>query len=415
MNSPANGAAVGVLYDSLSPNTGDRAIGLAVSQELARHGVAPAEMLAPFGEVRTAEQLTIVGGGELIRPVGDPFYDRFRPAGPAVLNSAGVWPDADELEYLREYRLVSARSSLEVDVLRSAAPDAELVPCTTTTLESERYDIPGLPDDGEPVVGIHVVPHTLSLCPELVEAVNAIPHRKVFIPFTHYNHDDDFMRALPFDRSRAVDLPRLTPLQLHSVLGQMTYVVVSSLHATLFAYSQNVPFATVAQNKVVNYLRDRGLEDLVYRDTDSLTGVVRRLEEDAPDFSTLVERDKAAVHAWFAKVTEQVPERATAPVEPVLVPGAATDGWQELELTAAQRAEVIGGRDALLADVTRRASAARAELATERGRADRLEAEVRRLESERDAAVSRFERTMEGRARSAVRALRRRVSAKAVQ
>ncbi|WP_447924829.1 polysaccharide pyruvyl transferase family protein [Georgenia muralis] len=410
MNHDIDGAhTVGALYDSISPNTGDRAIGIAVSQELARLGISPTTVVPPFEEHGVDDgMLRIVGGGELLRPVGDAFYDRFRPRGPHVLNSVGVWSTADELEHLKEYRYVSARSSREVDVLRAVVPDAELVPCTTTTLESAPFQIEGLPDDGEPVVGIHVVPHTLSMCPELVEAVNGIPHRKVFIPFTHYNHDDSFMASLPFDRTRAIALPRLTPEQLHSVLGQMTYVVVSSLHATIFAYSQNVPFATVHQEKVENYLRDRDLQDLIFHDNASLSEAVHRLGEAPPDLTETVARDKAAVHASFRRIAEIAGLPTGDAVEPVLRAGPDEPSREVVQLIAAQREEVVLGRDAVLGTVTRRATAAYADAA----RLDGALREAERALAEERARVSDLEAQLEearrlpGAARAVLRASR---------
>ncbi|GAA4421521.1 hypothetical protein GCM10023169_14470 [Georgenia halophila] len=412
---------VGALYDSISPNTGDSAIGIAVSQELARHGIAPTRVVAPFDDDPGEPGLCIVGGGELIRPSGDPYYDRFRPRGPHVLNSVGVWDTADDLDHLRDYRLVSARSSREVDILRASVPEAELVPCTTTTLVSEPYRIPGLPDDGEPVVGIHVVPHTMEQVPEIVEAVNAIEHRKVFIPFTHYNHDDSFMAALPFDRSNAIDLPRLTPPELHSVIGQMTYVLVSSLHATIFAFAQGVPFATVDQLKVVNYLRDRDLADMVFSDTHSLTEVLHRVQEDPPDMAAAVARDKEAVHTWFGRVASLVsPPADRAPVEPEIVQPGRAPSVETLDLIARQREQVILGRDGVLASASRRSSrlfaktaeldemieSGRRAVAAERSRSDAMERDLAETRDELARIRDQLARTFDARLRSRAAGLR---------
>lgn len=413
---------VGLLYDSISPNTGDWAIGIAVAQELARHGVARPEVLNPFEPVDARDQLVVVGGGDLIRPVGDPFYDRFRVTGPAVLNSAGVWPDADRLDHLKEYRLVSARTSVEVDTLRSVVPDAELLPDTTMTLESEHFAIPGLPTD-EPVVGIHVVPHTMQLTPEIVEAVDAIDHPKVFIPFTHYNYDDSFMAALPFDRSRAIDLPRLTPLQLHSVIGQMSYVVVSSLHATFFAYAQHVPFVTVDQRKVRDFLTDRGLTDWIFSDDHSLREALARVEEEPASLGELVAKDRAAVRDAFSRiasfVAEDDPARADgSPVVPVPPSPEAVDAPRPvIVLAAEQREEALRNRDHLIAanarvgaslraanaDLHAQLAAAAEQLAGAQHHIAGLENHVRGLQSEVGQVRAVFERTLDRRLRRLAR------------
>ncbi|MCM3661056.1 polysaccharide pyruvyl transferase family protein [Georgenia satyanarayanai] len=411
-----------LLYDSISPNTGDWAIGIAVAQELARHGVAPVEVLSPFEPVDARDELVVVGGGDLIRPVGDPFYDRFRVQGPAVLNAAGVWPDADRLDHLKEYRLVSARTSAEVDHLRSVVPDAQLLPDTTMTLESEHFAIEGLPT-GEPVVGIHVVPHTLQLSPELVEAVDAIDRPKVFIPFTHYNYDDSFMDALPFDRSRAITLPRLTPLQLHSVIGQMSYVVVSSLHATLFAYAQHVPFVTVEQRKVRDFLADRGLTDWIFSDDHSLRDALARVEEEPPALSALVAEDRAAVREAFARIasfvsTEDGGRAGGSPVVPVPPSPAAADSPRPvIVLAAEQREEALRNRDHLIAANTRVSAALRAanadthaelaataeELAGAQHHIAGLENHVRGLQSEISQVRAALEQTLDRRLRRLAR------------
>lgn len=367
---------VGLLYDSVSANTGDIAIGIAGRQELARHGIHDVEVLDPFAPDTGSVDTVIVGGGELLRPLGDAFYDAFRPVYGSILNAVGVWQTADELEYLAGYDYVSARSSAEAAVLRQYVTDVRVTPCTTTTLESEPYDL-GL-EAGEPVVGIHLVPHTLALCPELVEIIDAIPERKVFIPFTHYNYDDSFMRALPFDRTGTIQLPRLSPLELHSVLGQMSYVVTSSLHATLFAYSQNVPFVTAYQEKVINYLGDRRLGRFVYASDDQLRAALAEVQAGGIDFGEAVAVDKAAVHDAYATYAGLVRRRAGESHRNTRQGPVSTrdDGRNAEHLRAEQREHVIENRDVAVHHLTRRLMAAQAEASLWHKEADRLGAEL---------------------------------------
>lgn len=381
----ADGPRVGLLYDSVSANTGDIAIGIAGQQELARHGIHDVVVLDPFDPYAQEVDAVVVGGGELIRPVGDSFYDTFRPRDGAILNAAGVWQTADALEYLADYEYVSARSSAEAAVLRQYVPDVRVLPCTTTTLEGTPYDL-GL-DADEPLVGIHLVPHTVSLCPDLVDIIDAIPHRKVFIPFTHYNYDDSFMRALPFDRSRAVQLPRLDPLQLHSVVGQMTYVVTSSLHASLFAYSQNVPFVTAHQEKVVNYFGDRGLGRFVFASDDQLRQGIAALQSGNVDFADIVAQDRAAVHDAYAEFARIIHRRAARPRPTAAAtqpradapPEPATDYVEHMR--AEQRAHVIENRDIAVHHLTRRLMAAQADAVQWHREADRLTVELAHVQA----------------------------------
>lgn len=347
-----------LLYDSISRNTGDIAMGIAASQLLGGHGVSTS-IVDPLC-ARMPQQM-IIGGGELIRPTGDSLYDVFRQPGAHMLNSAGVWDTADDLDYLKGYAHVSARSSREVDVLRKWVPEAELVPCATTMLHSDHYEIPGT-EPGELLVGIHMVPHALRMIEDLIPLVNAIPHKKVFIPFTHYNGDASFMRHLPFDKSNSVFLDTLTPLELHSAIGQMSHVLVSSLHASIFAYSQNVPFASVFQQKTHNYFDDRGLRAHIVTNRDQLQNMIHRLDAETFDFTASVENDTAVITRTFATyanilqeaqtLSETVPLAALADPDTNRVRG---------EILLNQAEQIIEDRDVTLAGIeaARLAQAAR--------------------------------------------------------
>jgi hypothetical protein len=338
-----------LLFDSISRNTGDIAIGIAAEQVLAARGIRTA-VLDPFVDADATPLL--IGGGELIRDTGDDFYDRFRRTGNHILNAAGVWQSAGDLDYLREYRFVSARSEFEVDHLRQWVPEAQLLPCTTTLLTSPHYEINGIEPD-EPVVGIHVVPHALRLLENLVELINTIPHKKIFIPFTHYNGDASFMRSLPFDWNNTIVLENLKPLELHSVIGQMRYVLVSSLHASIFAYSQGVGFGSIHQPKAENYFRDRGLSDFMIRDENSLRDIVDRLEHDGFDAARQLMADKAAVNDAYDEFA-MILQGAASSIAP-RSSASARERRDRVLLTQSER--VIADRDLALAIVERRRQA----------------------------------------------------------
>lgn len=296
-----------LLFDSVSPNTGDIAIGIAGAQVFESIGVK-SRVVDPFSP--TTPTPLVIGGGELIRTSGDFFYDKFRAQGPHILNAAGVWSNADDLSHLSSYSFVSTRSSREAEVVARWRPDVSVLPCATTLLTSDHYKIPGV-EEGEPLVGIHVVPHSLRLIEDIVQIVDSIPHKKVFIPFTHYNADLSFMQQLPFDRSNSVTLGRLEPLQLHSILGQLTYSLVSSLHASIFSYSQNVPFASVYQKKTQFYFDDRGLGDHLVSTSGEVRAMLERLENEEFDFSSLVEKDRVKVRESFAAYADIIAAEST--------------------------------------------------------------------------------------------------------
>ncbi|TFC90425.1 MULTISPECIES: polysaccharide pyruvyl transferase family protein [Cryobacterium] len=333
-----------LLFDSISLNTGDIAIGIASAQVLARRGIS-AKIVDPLGE-RMPEQM-IIGGGELIRPAGDRLYDVFRQTGAHILNSAGVWGTAGGLDYLKDYAYVSARSSREVEVLRRWVPEAEIVPCATTLLQSNHYEIPGV-DPGDLLVGIHMVPHSLRQIENLIPLLNSIPHKKVYIPFTHYNGDATFMRHLPFDKANSIFLDTLDPLQLHSVIGQMDRVIVSSLHASIFAYSQNIPFASIFQQKVQNYFEDRGLAAHVVADRSQLRDMIERMDTEVFDFTGAIENDSAALSRAFDRYEGILSRNQGQSGAPSTFEGPSTSLIRE-QVLLAQAQQVIGDRDLTLA------------------------------------------------------------------
>jgi hypothetical protein len=131
------------------------------------------------------------------------------------------------------------------------------------------------------------------------------------------------MRSLPFDTSGNIFLDSLAPLQLHSVIGQMKYVAVTSLHASIFAFSQNVPFISVHQDKVEHYFADRGLGSNVVKSRGELLEQLHRFDSERPDYSELIEADRSTVMRAFARYAEilaasPAPEGAwaSAPVTP---------------------------------------------------------------------------------------------------
>ncbi len=368
-----------LLFDSISRNTGDIAIGLASQQLLGDRGIAAAP-IDPFGP--TPGEPLVIGGGEIIRTTGDTFYDAYRRRGGHILNAAGVWSTANDLDYLNGYRFVSARSTREVETLSSVVADVNLLPCATTVLRSDRYVIEGL-DPDEPVVGIHLVPHSVRVIEDLVALVDAIPHKKVFIPFTHYNSDASFMKALPFDRSNSITLGELAPLQLHSVIGQMSSVIVNSLHASIFAYSQNVPFVSIHQPKAADYFADRGLGEFLVRNRDELAAAVDRIEMQAPDFSALIEKDASAIESAFDRYAEMLRD---APVGEQVPPAQAAGEVSSVrdQVLFDQVQHVVADRDLSLGHLETRRAEARAEATALQGTVGHQQDALARLQSEID-------------------------------
>src|SRR5436305_652676 len=120
---------VGLLWDSVSDNTGDQAIGLVMRRFLEQRGIAY-EVVNPFSYDQNQYSTMIIGGGELLQSTGNPFYDQFRAPGAHVLNAVGLG-DPDACEYLNEYSLVTVRSQAEKKLLQEVVPKVETSPCVT--------------------------------------------------------------------------------------------------------------------------------------------------------------------------------------------------------------------------------------------------------------------------------------------
>ncbi|WP_206750214.1 polysaccharide pyruvyl transferase family protein [Cryobacterium sp. TMT1-3] len=358
-------------------NTGDIAIGLASAQALNDRGIG-SQVVDPF-HPKFPRQL-IVGGGDLIRVKGDPYYDLFRPHGQNILNAAGVWSEADDLGYLTDYAFVSARTNREAEYLRKWVPEAAVVPCTTTVLRSDHFSIPGI-TPGEPVIGIQLVPHSMRLIEDLVPIINAIPHKKVFIPFTHYNADASFMKSLPFDRDNCIFLDRLSALELHSVVGQMTQVLASSLHISIFAYSQNVPFVSIHQEKINNYFDDRGLDEHVVQTSSGLRQMLERLNMETFDFRDGIDADRASVERAFDLYADwlSTDDGGTLKMGPSIPPDVRREN-----LRHSQSSDVVADRDNAIGLVEGRRLSALARQTAQSTENERLADEIDRLADEVD-------------------------------
>lgn len=298
---------VGLLYDSVSSNTGDIAIGIALQQQLDKYGIK-AEIINPFSIDKRRYSTIIVGGGELLRDKGDNFYDKFRLKGKHILNGVGV-PTKQSLGYLDDYKFISARSVKEAErIKRSVKSDVELVPCLTTLLEGENYEIPEFGDPSLPTIGIHLVPDSLIVCPDLIEIIDNIEANKLFIPFTHYNMDQSFMKSLPFNTKNTYFLEKLSPLELHSVIGKLKYTITSSLHASIFSYSQNVPFITLYQEKVLNYFKDRDLDTWVFKTQEEFISKLNKLQTSPPDMRKSIRSDRKKLEDMMNKFRNIISE-----------------------------------------------------------------------------------------------------------
>lgn len=337
--------SVGILFDSFSNNVGDIAMFEANRQLLERHGIHDVSSVDLFGSTVQEYSSLVVGGGELIRPTGDMFYDRFRQVQGTVLAAVGVWNDSDSLDYLNNYSWVTARTKAETHTLIDAGLDGHVMPCPTMCLPIDDRSV-SLPDD-ETLVGVHIVPATLRDVPTVMEQVSAMEGRKVLIPFTRYLDDRSFLSALPVgDATNLMLDDDLTPVQLRGVVSRLSFVVASSLHLSLWAISAGIPFVSYAQPKVEAYLKDRGLGALLFKDDESLERALQAAPLMVDTIRTISAEDKERVDDEYASIARILTERQG---EVIAVPPLSTEPYvDQLTLLKEQVRAVISGRDVLL-------------------------------------------------------------------
>ncbi len=287
---------IGLLYDSVNNNTGDIAIGIALSDYLKKKRI-PHKIVDPFSFSPDDYEFLIIGGGFLLRDEGDSFYDRFRVPGRHVLMSMGT-ATSENLSYLEDYRKVTVRSSADKTRLlaNTSGLEVEIVPCITLTLQKANV----LPADTNGMIGIHFVADTLTSCDGFDDILNSLPQTKAVLPFTFYNKDSDLMRRTNLVGDY-IFLDEYDPRTIFGLIGNMSAVIVSSLHATIFAYANGIPFLTMHQEKVQEFLDDRDLGHLSFKNSEELKEKLHFLTEDigTNPFKQSFDNDLATIEKCF--------------------------------------------------------------------------------------------------------------------
>ncbi|MCL4465442.1 MAG: polysaccharide pyruvyl transferase family protein [Chloroflexi bacterium] len=317
---------VGLLYDSVSNNTGDNAVGLVMRRLLATWGV-PHEVVDPFEVDPAAYSCVIVGGGKLIRPPGDPFYDVFRVRGRHILNTVGVLPDSDS-GYLSEYAYVSVRSTADRDLLGKAVPGIQVAvaPCVSLLME---------PEDTEAYVDDAIGVHFSSALPLDLDVVALLLRRLgngrdiLFIPFTHYNDDRVVMEAVAESIPGARVAPVLSPGQLFHLVGRLRCIISMSLHAAMFAYAQNVPcIAFPITPKIGYFFGDRRLEQWLFRTPEELADRLQKALDSPPDYSAQIVEDHRKLRDHLSMLRDLLPGGASF-ASAALAPRGRSQGCQQ--------------------------------------------------------------------------------------
>jgi glycosyltransferase involved in cell wall biosynthesis len=285
---------VGILYDNISGNIGDQAIGISVRKMLGEIGV-DFEELVP-GRFNPADYPAIVvGGGQLLRPSPDFFYDKFRIPGAQILNSCGIFGFPEDLEYLSDYLYLSVRSRGDKQKLSYLKNEVKVVPCTTMLLGDSREF---LLEVKEPSIGVHLWGGLIDEG-SFIEYFSNQPFHIYFIPITHYVQDFNYLAKLSQKVKNSTLLPILKAEEIFTIIGKFDYFISASLHGAIFAYVHGVPFALydTGDDKMRFFLEDRGLGEYVFKTFADLKSIFERFQTYPPDYSSSVNNDFEALKA----------------------------------------------------------------------------------------------------------------------
>lgn len=281
---------VGILYDNISGNTGDVAIGLSL-RKIMRSLNLDFDELIPGNYNPLLYDSIIIGGGHLLRENQDFFYDKFKIRGKNILNSMGIVGFPKDLEYLDEYKYVSFRSTGDKNKINYLKKQSNVVPCTTMLLDDLKSDVIKLDDNS---IGIHLIPNFLSVEEEhlLINWLSSLPYTIYFIPITHYNYDYNYMDKICSQLNNAYMLPIMKPLEIFTLIGKIHYFISCSLHGSIFSYIHNVPFILMDQEKSRFFLEDRHLEKYLFNSVSDIINLSEAILNKPIDYSSLITKDK---------------------------------------------------------------------------------------------------------------------------
>ena len=311
---------IGLLWDSVSNNTGDKAIGIVLQRALQAAKI-PYRILDPFRPDVEDVSTVIVGGGAIIRPRKHPFYEAFRVPGKQILNTPGVAEGSQDLGYLREYRFVSVRSQYDHQLINGIGTVA---PCLSMLYKNY------LPAGQLPVeipagaIGIHVsysFAEEAVLLAQRLRKLNIGPI--VWIPITHYVNDKALMRVLARYVPNSIVLPEMNPDDTFRAVGQLRAFVSCSLHGAIFAYTQNVPFLLFDHpTKMQAFMVDRNLATYMFASADEIISKLPELIGNPPGFGGQLSEDIALCQDALDAIIFHSWAVLNEPLQPVHIPAA---------------------------------------------------------------------------------------------
>ncbi len=293
---------IGLLYDNWSGNTGDLAIGMSLKLLMEEWGFIYEEL--PSGSYDANKySIIIVGGGLLIREAPNSVYDIYKVKGQQILNSMGIHNAPIDLNYLNDYKYVTVRSHGDKAKLDYLDVPVHVVPCTTLLLKDlEHFDI----QPSSPSLCIHLLPGALGESRvELIEWCRSLPYNIYFLPITHYNNDISYMESFKVNIPNAVCYPKMSPMEIFTVLGKFNYVISCSLHGAIFAYVHKIPFVLFNPShdrKMEYFMKDRHLESYLFNDFHSLKKCFESLVNSPPNYDASIELDFSVLKEHKLKI-----------------------------------------------------------------------------------------------------------------
>lgn len=295
---------IGLLYDSITPNFGDRAIGIAMSEALSEAGI-PFEIVredfVPGGKFAAL----VIGGGHCLRAPGDRFYDRFRVPGKHILNAVGISDDVGDLTFLKNYRYISVRSSADYRRVSSLYPEAQISPCSSLSM-SQKVEMPlGVEDR---IILVHMPPSCSGFLPRWPETVErAFPdYQKVLLSINRFNNDKEYLTDIGYYKKWLV-ISDLTPYQMDMLIGhpQVHGLLSASLHGTMFALKYSKPFLALPNiEKIRTFMLDHRVSHRIWASEISPGEMRERLEPMSIDkrLGDLWEKDKLVLRSHLDRI-----------------------------------------------------------------------------------------------------------------
>jgi GT2 family glycosyltransferase/SAM-dependent methyltransferase len=294
---------VGILYDNISGNTGDQAIGISVRNILTDIGIEFEELVPGRFNPRDYPKI-VVGGGHLLRPSPDFFYDKFKVTGSHILNTCGIVSTPSDLNYLNGYSYVSVRSNGDKQAISYLKKDVKVVPCTTMLLP----DLLKLDQRiNKHSIGIQLLEGAVDE-EQLVAYLSTLPFQIYFLPINHHLYDFNFLARLSRKIKKSILLSVLTPQEISTIIGKFEYFVSCSYHGALFAYAHNVPFMLFnGLDKQRFFMRDRNLESYLFKDLAELKKIFQLFQKSRPDYSALIEKDLKKLKSHINTIKDILP------------------------------------------------------------------------------------------------------------